>query len=220
MTEVKRSDSSGDDFFAYLAKYLRRLPLPPEGFNPLTTSPDELQKFGLAAPPDAGTEPDLFEFWARMFKAPLRFIDPQFPHPEMLPRLRLPHYRQRPLGVLSRQRRLHSREKSRNWSGIYVRPPHGRRLDYVTAKGVASAAVFDGNSLFRSAQTAKYAPVDPCRQFAIDYNTAAPTGDSNGVFQAISAMAGSGCFARVQEDKLVPPNPTAPIKSFRPLSAF
>ena len=94
------------------------------------------------------------------------------------------------------------------------------RLDYVTAKGVASAAVFDGNSLFRSAQTAKYAPVDPCRQFAIDYNTAAPTGDSNGVFQAISAMAGSGCFARVQEDKLVPPNPTAPIKSFRPLSAF
>jgi hypothetical protein len=134
MAEVKRSDGSDDDFFAYLGKYLRRLPLPPEEFDPLRASPDELQEFGLAAPPDASAEPDLFEFWARMFKAPLRFIDPQFPHPEMLPRLRLPHYRQRPLGVLSRQRRLHSREKSRNWSGIYVRPPHGRRLDYVTAR--------------------------------------------------------------------------------------
>lgn len=81
-----------------------------------------------------------------------------------------------------------------------------RQLTFNTANGMLTAALVDG-TVFRDAQLPKFAPVDPCRQFAIDYNTAGATVDTNGVFQAISLMAGSDCLARVHIDKLVPPNP-------------
>jgi hypothetical protein len=91
-------------------------------------------------------------------------------------------------------------------------------LSFNTTKG-AFTALLDTSTVFRNAQTTKYSPLDPCRQFAIDYNTAGATVDTNGVFQAIAAMAGSGCLARIHTETTVtvPPNP---IKSFRPLSAF
>jgi hypothetical protein len=92
-------------------------------------------------------------------------------------------------------------------------------LTFNTTKGVFAATLVN-DTVFRDAQLAKFIPKDPCRQFAIDYNTAGATVDANGVYQAISAMATSGCIARVQVDKLVPPNPVAPVKSFRPLATF
>jgi hypothetical protein len=93
------------------------------------------------------------------------------------------------------------------------------QLSYNTAKG-SFIATFDNNTVFRAANVDRFAPVDPCRQFAINYNTAGATIDVNGLFLAISAMSTSGCLARIQVDKSVPPNPTAPIRSFRPLATF
>lgn len=89
-------------------------------------------------------------------------------------------------------------------------------LTFATSKGVTTAA-FDGSTVFRSANLNIFTPVDPCRAHAINYNAAAPTGDSQGVYAAIAAMVSGSCFARIHVEKLVPPNPTAPIRSFRPV---
>jgi hypothetical protein len=92
-------------------------------------------------------------------------------------------------------------------------------LTFNTTSGAVAATLHNG-TVFRDAQLSRYAPVDPCRQFAIDYNTAGTTVDTNGVYLAISAMAGNGCIARIHLDKTVPPNPIAPIRSLRPLPTF
>jgi hypothetical protein len=55
--------------------------------------------------------------------------------------------------------------------------------------------------VFRSANLNQYAPVDPCRQYSIDSNTAGASGNASGLLAAISAMS-------------------TPIRSFRPLAAF
>jgi hypothetical protein len=44
-------------------------------------------------------------------------------------------------------------------------------------------------------------PVDPCRQYSVDYSTAGAAGNASGLLAAISAMS-------------------TPIRSFRPLAAF
>ena len=87
-------------------------------------------------------------------------------------------------------------------------------LSFATSKG-ATIAAFDNATVFRSANLNQFAPVDPCRAYAINYNTAAPTGDASGLLAAISAMATNGCLARIHVDR-TSPNPP-PIKSFRPL---
>jgi hypothetical protein len=87
-------------------------------------------------------------------------------------------------------------------------------LSFSTSKG-AMIAAFDGSTVFRSANVNQFAPVDPCRAYAINYNTAAPTGDASGLFAAISEMATNGCLARIHVDRTQPVPP--PIKSFRPL---
>jgi hypothetical protein len=92
-------------------------------------------------------------------------------------------------------------------------------LSYITTKGSFSVT-FDDNSILRSANLKQFTPVDPCRQYAVDYNTAGATVDAAGLFAAISAMSTSGCLARIHVDKTVPPNPTAPIRSFQPLASF
>ena len=92
-----------------------------------------------------------------------------------------------------------------------------RQLTFNTTKGVFTAS-FDNSTVFRDAQLPKFAPVDPCRQFATDYNTAGASVDTNGVYLAISAMAGSGCLARIHTDKATPTPP--PIKSVRPLAGL
>ena len=92
-------------------------------------------------------------------------------------------------------------------------------LSYNTTKG-SFTAEFDNNTVFRIANLNQFAPVDPCRQYAVDYNTAGAAGNASGVFAAVSAMSTGGCLARLHVDKVVPPNPIAPIRSFRPLAAF
>jgi hypothetical protein len=90
-------------------------------------------------------------------------------------------------------------------------------LVFSGSNGVVTA-VLSTSTVFRDAQTAKYAPVDPCRPLAENYNTAGSTSDQGGVFSAIQAMATQGCHARILIEKnTVPPNPT---KSFRPLASF
>lgn len=76
------------------------------------------------------------------------------------------------------------------------------------------------NIVLQAASLNQFAPTDPCRQYAVDYNTAGAAGNASGLFAAISAMSTSGCLARIHTDKIVPPNPIAPIRSFRPLAAF
>ena len=92
-------------------------------------------------------------------------------------------------------------------------------LSYNTTKG-SFTAVFDSGTVFRSANLNQFIPVDSCRQYAINYNEAGAASDASGLFAAISAMSTGGCLARIHVDKVVPPNPVAPIKSFRPLAAF
>ena len=87
-------------------------------------------------------------------------------------------------------------------------------LTFSTSKGAVVAA-FDNSTVFRTANLSRFIPTDPCRAFAINYNTATPTGDASGLFAAISAMAANGCLARIHVDR-TSPNPP-PIKSFRPL---
>jgi hypothetical protein len=92
-------------------------------------------------------------------------------------------------------------------------------LSYNTTKGSFTAA-FDNNTVFRIANLSQFSPVDPCRQYAVDYNAAGAAGNASGLFAAISAMSSSSCLARLRVDKIVPPNPIAPIRSFRPLAGF
>lgn len=87
-------------------------------------------------------------------------------------------------------------------------------LSFATSKG-AAVAQFDNGTVFRSASLNQFSPTDPCRAYAINYNTAAPTGDTSGLLSAISAMATNGCLARIHVDRSSPTPP--PIKSFRPL---
>ena len=90
-------------------------------------------------------------------------------------------------------------------------------LTFSTSKGPEVAA-FDNSTVFRTANLNQFTPTDPCRAYAINYNTAAPTADASALFSAISAMASNGCLARIHVDRSVPIPP--PIKSFRPLPGY
>jgi hypothetical protein len=87
-------------------------------------------------------------------------------------------------------------------------------LAFTTAKG-SFTALFDNSTVFRNAQIDKFSPVDPCRQFAIDYNAGGISGDSGQLLASINSMANAGCLGRILTDKTIPTPP--PIKSFRPL---
>lgn len=92
-------------------------------------------------------------------------------------------------------------------------------LSYNTTKG-SFTAEFNNDTVVRAASLNQFTPTDPCRQYAGDYNAAGAAGNASGLFGAISSMSTSGCLARIRTDRIVPPNPTAPIRSFRPLAAF
>lgn len=92
-------------------------------------------------------------------------------------------------------------------------------LPYISTKG-SFTAVFDNDTVFRSANLNQYQPVDPCRQSAVDYNTAGAAGDASGLLAAISAISSRGCLAHLHGRQDRPPKPIAPIRSFRPLAAF
>jgi hypothetical protein len=94
-------------------------PLPPENFNPLTASKEELEHFGLPLEPDADRQPSLHEFWRRMYKPPLQFVPIQFAF-KNIARLTTINHRQQALGLRTR------RQTSSNWSGAYIKPRDGQ----------------------------------------------------------------------------------------------
>jgi Peptidase A4 family len=94
-------------------------PLPPEGFDPLTASKEELEHFGLPLEPDPDKQPALNAFWRRMYERPDEFrpIDFGFKNIE---RLTSVNHRQQALGLRTRG------QTSPNWSGAYIKPRDGQ----------------------------------------------------------------------------------------------
>ncbi|MDH3664315.1 MAG: G1 family endopeptidase, partial [Alphaproteobacteria bacterium] len=97
----------------------RFFPVPPDGFDPLTASSDELRDFGLPLPPNEQTHPALYEFWRRMYGLPpLKFIPISFSFKGFEQLSAIIHRRQA-LGFRTR------RQTSPNWSGAYIKPRDG-----------------------------------------------------------------------------------------------
>lgn len=93
-------------------KWVHFFPQPPEGFNPLTAGPGELELYGIPPKPDPDQQPVLTRFWTEMYSRPLVFVAP--PSLEaILPRIRL--------------------EASLNWSGAYITPRDGQQFTEVHA---------------------------------------------------------------------------------------
>ena len=96
---------------------------PPDAqFDPARASPQELDAHGLPPKPDQATQPDLFDFWERMVKPPLRPVAVEFePYSPSDNFLRA--------GAAPARTRSQS---SRNWSGVSVTPRNGRMFTEVT----------------------------------------------------------------------------------------
>jgi hypothetical protein len=93
-------------------KWVHFFPQPPEGFNPLTARPEDLELYGIPPKPDPDQQPVLTRFWTEMYSLPLLFVAP--PSLEaILPRIRL--------------------EASLNWSGAYITPRDGQQFTEVHA---------------------------------------------------------------------------------------
>jgi hypothetical protein len=123
-------------YYTDIAKRAYPLPLPPEGFDPLSATAQQLEKYGLPARPDARAEPDLFLFWGMMLGPPLQFITAEFPTQlSTEKRLFAPHRHapggKRRAGAPAARSFRHS-EKSRNWSGAYITPRRPDRFVQVT----------------------------------------------------------------------------------------
>src|SRR5947209_14339991 len=84
---------------------------PPEGFDPLEASQEDLKKFGFPVRPDPKFQPTEYAFWQKMFAKSLAFEKFEF---EILP----------PVATQGRGFFWESprRETSLNWSGAYITP--------------------------------------------------------------------------------------------------
>lgn len=106
---------------------------PDRGFDPLTASAEELERFKLPPRPDPRQNPRAFANWRRAMSPPLRFVSPE--NLEILLKDPTALFR------VAEDRRHHqfesaadsSQEVSRNWSGAYVRDNPGER--YVSLQG-------------------------------------------------------------------------------------
>lgn len=121
-------------FYDDIAKRAHVFPLPPDGFDALSATNAQLEKYGLPLRPDPRTEPDLFLFWGMMLGPPIRFITPSFPTQLMAQPQLFAVHRQAPGGragppVASR---FQHRENSKNWSGAYITPRRPMRFVHVT----------------------------------------------------------------------------------------
>jgi hypothetical protein len=56
---------------------MRTFELPPDGFNPMTASAEELRRYGLPRRPDPDSEPHLARLFARAFSRPRTFTKPE-----------------------------------------------------------------------------------------------------------------------------------------------
>jgi hypothetical protein len=64
---------------------------------------------------------------------------------------------------------------------------------------------------FRLAALDKYIPTDPCRQWAVNYNTYYGTNDTTGFFNTLVGMASNSCKVKALVDQ------ASSIKSFQPV---
>jgi hypothetical protein len=116
------------DYFREIERRAHAYPLPPRGFDPLSTADAQLDRYGLPPRPIREKEPDLFQFWTRLLSQPFEVIATEFPKPEkgQLPRV--------PLNRVGRggRRGLYRLESSRNWSGAYIIPERPDKFVYVT----------------------------------------------------------------------------------------
>ena len=108
-----------DDLLEQVVARTTLFPLPPENFDPLTASKEELKHFGLPLEPDPDRQPALHAFWRRMYKPPLEFAPVKFAF-KNIARLTTVNHRQRALGLRTR------RQTSPNWSGAYIKPRDGQ----------------------------------------------------------------------------------------------
>jgi hypothetical protein len=116
------------DHFKEIERRAHAYPLPPEGFDPLSATAAQLDKYGLPPRPSRETEPDRFQFWTRLLSKPFEVIATAFPKlaSDVLP-----------LVATTRvgsdgPRGFRSFENSRNWSGAYIVPERPDKFVYVT----------------------------------------------------------------------------------------
>src|SRR5919109_3039111 len=85
-------------------EWVRFFRQPPDGFNPITASREELEGYGIPPKPDSDQQPALTRFWNEMYAPPLVFVRPSAFNELVIPS---------PRDSLLRTRR----EASRDWSG-------------------------------------------------------------------------------------------------------
>jgi len=115
--------NGNSDIESELRKLVHFFPQPPEGFNPLTASPEEREFYGIPPQPDPTQQFRLARFWTEMYAPPLVFATP----PSLL--ARLPESIRTDLRVTTTARR----EASLNWSGAYITPRDGQQFTEVHA---------------------------------------------------------------------------------------
>ena len=130
-----------------LANRIHNYPLPMVGFDPLVATERELENNGLPTRPLA-TQTEALAFWTRLMSPPLRFVQPDFSQEtQTTPPLASPSttFRERIVSAPKSQRTTSNRnrfEKSRNWSGLYLKCPKPDRFQTIGAAWtVANAAV-------------------------------------------------------------------------------
>ena len=103
-----------EELEAALKPRLHFPPQPPEGFDPLAATADELNMFGLPPRPDRDTLPEAHALWRKLLSPPLTIL------PAVFPAFKTVDYRI--TGHLAKKKfvtRQHH-ETSRNWSGAFI----------------------------------------------------------------------------------------------------
>jgi hypothetical protein len=130
-------------YYANIAKRAYPVPLPPAGFDPLSATAQQLEKYNLPGRPDARAEPDPFLFWGLLLGPPLTFITPVFPSSSSTIQHRLAFHRHAPGGKRQLRppiaRGSRHREQSRNWSGVYITPKRPDRFVQVVGSWTVPA---------------------------------------------------------------------------------
>lgn len=122
-------DPEAEPFFRRILKEIeestRRFAEPSADFDPRTANPEDLERYGIPPPPDRHLDAREYDFWERMFTPPLRFRRSEFAFSFPLPFPYRLNYRV--TGVGGRH------QGSANWSGGYVTPKRGTRIEKVHA---------------------------------------------------------------------------------------
>jgi len=101
----------------------------PKGFDPLKATMADLVQFGVPPQPNRAAAPERHAFWSKFFSGPLNFVQPEFdlfddPEPHHI----APQHQRSPGGS--------RREKSLNWSGVYIRPSAARMFTEIHGEWV------------------------------------------------------------------------------------